>query len=371
VAGLSFVLLAVVVVGAAGLRSTSARPTGTADPRLSAPAAVRPLAPARRAPLLPRLPPLHPLIQATTLITADHALSDALVRSAVSLVHANASLVVAVGEVGLGRGQTRALAGDPVETRVWTPATTAQVAGVWQRAVIGEGVVAHVVAKANAIPLGGTVLVQGRRAGVRLRIGAFATTQLPGIGLVVNRAIGDRLGLTPRTGLILAVQDTDPAIVLAELQHFLGKDVVVESVLSATSSGAGWAPPAIGPITSPFGMRLNPITQLPEFHDGIDIGAPLGSPVYAMSAGQVLYAGAATGFGNEIVLSHAGGVTTVYGHVSQILVTSGPVKAGQVIALVGDAGESTGPHLHAEVHVQDQPVDPVAWLEAHGVRFTR
>jgi murein DD-endopeptidase MepM/ murein hydrolase activator NlpD len=50
---------------------------------------------------------------------------------------------------------------------------------------------------------------------------------------------------------------------------------------------------------------------------------------------------------------------------------SGPVKTGQVIGLVGNEGESTGPHLHAEVHVQDQPVDPVAWLEQHGVRFTR
>ncbi|MCU1589580.1 MAG: Peptidase [Frankiales bacterium] len=369
--GLSLSLLILVVVGAADLRTTSARPAAVPETPASAPAADRGLLPTRRAVLLPSLPPLRALIQAAVLVTSDQSLPDALVRRAVSLAHANASLVVAVGDVDLGHGRTRALAADPVKTRVWTPAATGRATGVWQRAAIGEGVVAHLVAKANAVPLGGTVLVRGRRSAVRLRIGAFATTQLPGVGLVVNRAVGDRLGLRPRTGLILAVPETDPAIVAAVLQHALGGDLLVESVLSDASPDAGWVPPAIGPITSPFGMRIHPITQLPEFHNGIDIGAPLGAPVYAMSAGQVLYAGAASGFGNEIVLSHPGGVSTVYGHVSQILVTSGPVRAGQVIALVGDEGESTGPHLHAEVHVQDQPVDPVAWLKAHGVRFTR
>jgi murein DD-endopeptidase MepM/ murein hydrolase activator NlpD len=206
---------------------------------------------------------------------------------------------------------------------------------------------------------------------VRLRVGAFATTQLPGVGVVLNQQNGGRLGLVPGTGLLLAVPRADPAVVAAEIQHALGNGVVVESVLSDVVPSAGWVPPAIGPITSPFGMRIHPITHLPEFHDGIDIGAPLGAPVYAMSAGQVLYAGPASGFGSEIVLSHPGGVSTVYGHLSQIFTMSGPVKTGQVIGLVGNEGESTGPHLHAEVHVQDQPVDPVAWLEQHGVRFTR
>ena len=114
---------------------------------------------------------------------------------------------------------------------------------------------------------------------------------------------------------------------------------------------------------------MHPIKHVLLFHDGIDVGAPLGSPVYAMADGFVLYAGPARGFGQEVVLSHAGGVTTVYGHVSRILVASGPVSVGQPIALVGNEGESTGPHLHAEVRVNDTPVDPLAWLRAHGVRI--
>jgi murein DD-endopeptidase MepM/ murein hydrolase activator NlpD len=370
-AGLILTMLVIVVLGSAQLRASSAR---TADPAVvpgSTPLATPSAAPAPRAVTLPTLPRLHALIQAAVLVTSNHAIPDAVVARAVSLAGANASFQVAVGDVELGRGRTRALAADPVKTRVWTPAATGRATGVWQRAVIGEGVVAHVVAKANGVPLGGTVVVRRGTSAVRLRVGAYATTQLPGIGLVVNRQVGGWLGLQPLTGLLLAVPDADPAVIAAELQHTLGTGLLVESVLSATSPLGGWVPPAIGPITSPFGMRIHPITHLPEFHDGIDIGAPIGAPVYAMSAGQVLYAGSASGFGNEIVLSHPGGVSTVYGHVSQIFVTSGPVTAGQVIALVGNEGESTGPHLHVEVHVQDQPIDPVAWLEAHGVRFTR
>ncbi|MCW2572327.1 MAG: Peptidase, partial [Frankiales bacterium] len=325
--GLAVVLLSVVVVGSAQLRprSTPAAPSAVAA---SAAPVAGTSAPPRRAVVLPTLPRLHALIQAAVLVSSERPLADAVVRSTVSLVGANASLLVAVGDVDLGRGRTRALAADPVKTRVWTPARTGRATGVWQRAVIGEAVVAHAVAKADAVPLGGSLSIRRGQALVRLRVGAFATTQLPGVGVVLNQQNGDRLGLVPDTGLLLAVPRADPAVVAAEIQHALGNGVVVESVLSDAVPSAGWVPPAIGPITSPFGMRIHPITHLPEFHDGIDIGAPLGAPVYAMSAGQVLYAGPASGFGSEIVLSHPGGVSTVYGHLSQIFTMSGPVKTG-------------------------------------------
>ena len=369
--GVSLLILVVLLVGSTYLRPSAARTVPPIDVPVSA-APVDPSPPTTRvAVALPRLPRLHNLIQATALISSSRPLSDDVVRRATALTGARASLLVAVGDVTVGRGRTRALAADPVKTRVWTPAATGRATGVWQRAVIGEAVVAHLVAKANGIPLGGTVVTRRGPSAVRLRVGAYATTLLPGVGLVVNPDVGRRLGLQAGTGLLVAVSDVDPAVIAAELQHGLGPDVVVEPVLGSTVPGSGWVPPALGPVTSPFGMRIHPITGLPQFHDGIDIGAAFGAPVYAMSAGEVLYAGAASGFGSEIILAHPGGVTTVYGHVSQILVSSGPVKTGQVIALVGNEGESTGPHLHAEVHVQDQPVDPVAWLEAHGVRFTR
>ncbi|HEY2259391.1 MAG TPA: M23 family metallopeptidase, partial [Solirubrobacteraceae bacterium] len=104
----------------------------------------------------------------------------------------------------------------------------------------------------------------------------------------------------------------------------------------------------------------------------IDIGAPLGAPIYAASSGSVLYAGPAEGFGNEVILSHAGGVQTVYGHMERILVTAGQaVTAGQPIALVGAEGDATGPHLHFEIwpdgwHASEtsQPIDPLPQLQA-------
>lgn len=379
VVGLAFAGVALLVVGSLQLRPSAAglptpaaaRPPATVAPT-GATGATGATAPAPRpAYRLPTLPKLHPLIRATVLVSSGRPLSAELVQRALSVSGAQASFSVAFGDVDLGRGHTRALAADPVKVRVWTPAPTARADGVWQRALIGEAVVAHAAAKANAIPLGGTVPVRGPGGTVRMRVGAYATTQLPGIGLVVNPADGGRLGLVPGTGLLLAVTDADPAVIAAKLTQALGAGVDVEPVLSSAVPTAGWVPPTIGQITSPFGMRIHPITHKAQFHEGIDIGAPVGTPVYAMSAGQVLYAGPASGFGNEIVLSHAGGVSTVYGHVSQLFVTSGPVKTGQVIALVGNEGESTGPHLHAEVHVNDVPVDPVQWLEDHGVRFTR
>lgn len=373
-------VVAVAVVGVALLviGSLQLRPSNAGLPAQAAarqPPAVAPsgspVPPAPPAYRLPTLPKLHPLIRATVLVSSRKPLSAELVQRALAVSGARASFSVAFGDVDLGRGHTRAVAADPVKVRVWTPRTTARADGVWQRAMIGEAVVAHAAAKANAIPLGGTVPVRGAGGTMRMRVGAYATTQLPGIGLVVNQADGSRLGLEPGTGLLLSVAGADPAVIAAEVSHALGTGVDVEPVLSSAVPTAGWVPPTIGQITSPFGMRIHPITHKAQFHEGIDIGAPIGTPVYAMSAGQVLYAGPASGFGNEIVLSHAGGVSTVYGHVSQLFVTSGAVKTGQVIALVGNEGESTGPHLHAEVHVNDVPVDPVGWLEEHGVRFSR
>ena len=325
----------------------------------------------RVAVVLPNLPPLRSLVEATVLIINPKPLSAAAVRKLVGATGARASLRLAAGDVRLGRGRTRALAADPVAIRAWTPSLTGRAVGVWQRAVIGEAVVAHAVAKADAVTLGGAVSIAASSAKLRMRVGALATTQLPGVGLVVNEKAGRQLGLVPGTGLLLSVHGVDPSVVVAKARKQLGAGAVVEPVLSSVARSGGWVPPAIGPITSPFGLRINPFSHRPQFHEGIDIGAGLGSPVYAMSDGQVLYAGPASGYGNEIVLAHAGGVSTVYGHVSQIFVSTGPVKAGQVIAVVGSEGESTGPHLHAEVHIQDVPTDPVAWLKAHGVVFTR
>ncbi len=111
-------------------------------------------------------------------------------------------------------------------------------------------------------------------------------------------------------------------------------------------------------IGSPYGTRQG------RLHEGIDLPAPIGTPVFAAGDGQVVYAGdGIRGYGNLIVLQHEGDLLTVYAHNSQLLVGQGDkVTAGQRIALVGQSGRATGPHLHFEVRSGQIPQDPVSYL---------
>jgi murein DD-endopeptidase MepM/ murein hydrolase activator NlpD len=107
------------------------------------------------------------------------------------------------------------------------------------------------------------------------------------------------------------------------------------------------------------------------FHWGIDFAAPMHTPEYAAGDGVVLRAGAASGFGLAVYILHENGDVTVYGHMDEILVEPGQyVEAGETIALLGNRGQSTGPHLHFEVHQGGEDgkrIDPVAWLAKRGV----
>ena len=127
-----------------------------------------------------------------------------------------------------------------------------------------------------------------------------------------------------------------------------------------------WVRPIEGaPITSGFGDRWG------RLHAGVDFGTPIGTPIVAASTGTVLAAGPTAGFGQWVKIQHAGNVTTVYGHISRWTVTVGQaITAGQLIALSGNEGHSTGPHLHFEVRSDDQPVDPVLFLSSRGVSLS-
>lgn len=121
--------------------------------------------------------------------------------------------------------------------------------------------------------------------------------------------------------------------------------------------------PVAGEITSPFGQRKNPMGAGEDFHPGLDIAADEGTPITAASAGRVIAAGPDGGYGNLIVVDDGNGVTTRYGHCSQIFARVGDaVMPGQTIGAVGSTGHSTGPHLHFEVRVNGRPVDPAALL---------
>jgi len=117
--------------------------------------------------------------------------------------------------------------------------------------------------------------------------------------------------------------------------------------------------PVHGPISSPFGPRIHPIYGAPSFHTGIDIAVPEGTPVRAAASGTVTFAGWYEGFGVLVVIDHGNGYESYYAHLSKLLVSAGQsVSAGDVIALSGNTGLSTGPHLHFEVRYFGTPVDP-------------
>jgi murein DD-endopeptidase MepM/ murein hydrolase activator NlpD len=125
-------------------------------------------------------------------------------------------------------------------------------------------------------------------------------------------------------------------------------------------AAGGLMAPAGGRITSGFGNRVHPILRFSRFHAGIDFGAPWGSPIVAAADGQVVGAGWAGGYGRQVRIAHDGGIMTSYSHMSAMVAQPGTlVRQGQVIGYVGSSGLSTGPHLHFEVRVNGQAINPL------------
>lgn len=123
-----------------------------------------------------------------------------------------------------------------------------------------------------------------------------------------------------------------------------------------------WPCPGNYNVTSPYGMRKHPILRKYKMHTGIDIGADRGNNIVAANSGTVIMSqyDRSGGYGNMVVIDHGGGITTLYGHASKLLVKVGQkVKAGQVIARVGSTGLSTGNHLHFEVRVNGATQNPM------------
>ena len=117
-------------------------------------------------------------------------------------------------------------------------------------------------------------------------------------------------------------------------------------------------------FTSNYGIRSDPFRGVAAMHAGVDIPGPVGTPVYATADGMVDRAERAGGYGNMVELDHGKGIQTRYGHLSKILVEAGTrVHRGQLIALMGSTGRSTGPHLHYEVRIDGHAVNPVPFLQ--------
>ena len=121
--------------------------------------------------------------------------------------------------------------------------------------------------------------------------------------------------------------------------------------------------PVRGWLSSPFGTRLSPFTGEKEFHKGIDISTRKKTSIVAPADGIVVYAGRKSGYGNTLQLDHGHGLVTKYAHLHKALAKRGQrVRRGEKIALVGNTGRSTGPHLHYEVHRNGIPVDPLRYI---------
>jgi murein DD-endopeptidase MepM/ murein hydrolase activator NlpD len=176
--------------------------------------------------------------------------------------------------------------------------------------------------------------------------------------------------LTADSGLEMKPQ---ASITVAEAQVRL-QDVAASRAARAEAEAAAAEaarPKAVLPVdgarlTSGFGGRWG------TFHYGIDLAAPMHTPEYAAVDGVVLRAGSASGFGLAVYILHDNGDVTVYGHMDKILVEPGQyVEAGETIALLGNRGQSTGPHLHFEVHKggeDGERINPIPWLSARGVQ---
>ncbi|RZU31171.1 M23 family metallopeptidase [Blastococcus saxobsidens] len=151
---------------------------------------------------------------------------------------------------------------------------------------------------------------------------------------------------------------TDPEATWSKVQ-------AAEEAVGQLTAAGGAVPPTVGRVTSCYGSRWG------TMHLGLDIAAPIGTPVFSPEPGVVLQAGPASGFGLAVAVQHPDGAITVYGHVNQVFVSEGQVvSGGERIAEVGNRGQSTGPHLHFEVHQGGLYADrsnPVPWLAKRGI----
>lgn len=141
----------------------------------------------------------------------------------------------------------------------------------------------------------------------------------------------------------------------------------LKSMVSTTKTYGGgqftWPCPSTQYITSTFGNRYHPVLKTWKYHTGLDIGGSSGSNIVAAADGTVILASVYGGYGNCVMIDHGSGIVTVYGHASSLLVSAGQnVTKGQVIARVGSTGISTGPHLHFEVRVNGEYVNPLSYL---------
>lgn len=176
----------------------------------------------------------------------------------------------------------------------------------------------------------------------------------------------------PIVAVIMMVPFLAALMVTAIASPAAGGELKAIACAGPTPASGSWRPPFQQgySLTSGYGMRLDPINHQWKLHTGQDlVSQPGAGPVVAAASGKVLSAAAMVGYGNTVVLEHAGGVRTLYGHLASIDATIAPgaaVATGQVLGVEGSTGASTGNHLHFEVIMGAKPIDPVPFMRDHG-----
>ena len=167
---------------------------------------------------------------------------------------------------------------------------------------------------------------------------------------------------------LLAAYDAEIEEIEVEIVSLEKEQSSIRKLIAQQAKAAGASPgtlrrPVPGAISSGFGPRIHPIHGYSLMHNGVDMNGGMGQPIAAAASGTVIFAGVKGGYGNSIMIDHGGGMVTLYAHQSKFAVSTGAsVTSGQIIGYVGSSGVSTGPHLHFEVRINGNPVNPAKYL---------
>ncbi|MBD2292789.1 peptidoglycan DD-metalloendopeptidase family protein [Anabaena sphaerica FACHB-251] len=187
-------------------------------------------------------------------------------------------------------------------------------------------------------------------------------------GELIQRLNSDRLALDAAQKQLQQDSENLTVLIQQKIAEQQAREAREAAQAKANSKiwirGTGiFAFPSDAPTSSPFGWRVHPILGYRRFHGGLDFAASYGSTIRSADSGTVIFAGWYGGYGQAVIIDHGKGITTLYGHCSQLYVSEGQsVQKGQAIAAVGSTGLSTGPHLHFEVRRNGSPVDPADYL---------
>lgn len=190
-----------------------------------------------------------------------------------------------------------------------------------------------------------------------------ATRRLAEISGVEHGQHNQQMNLRGSGGPSVPLDDVTATEIEDKTRHLEQNLRTYETLLRARAMTPSiW--PVLGELNDRFGGRRNPFgDSSSEFHTGLDIGATPGTPVMAAASGTVIFAGWRSGYGQLVEVDHGNGLTTRYGHLSRIGVAAGQtLSRGETVGSVGSTGRSTGPHLHYEVRIYDQPVNPKRYL---------